>query len=476
MILRSFILISTCLAASFYVQAQTITELEYFFNTDPGVGMGVEIPVSEIGDDLEVTASINTEGLSLGMHTLFIRVKNDSGEWGLPIKKLIFVDRIDSNEEQQVTGFEYFFDTDPGVGNGIPLEVASDNDAELMASLDASELSRGMHTLFIRAKQQDDVWGLPIKKLVFVDQSDPQIIGEIVAGEYFLNTDPGFADATPFTIEAGTDVEATFTIPGSNLPVGDQILFVRVQDEFGRWGMYSSFTFNLLEVPFVELIESDSLSISVANAQIPVLEDLALSGSVGINIDSAYVALKSGFISEEDSLFIEESDDFDFEVDQSMIKVFGTGTPEEYQAVFNTVKYKNVGVIPTDTVKALEFLAFSQGLETNNVTRFLDVKIDSIATSNDFDIDIPSVFSLDQNYPNPFNPSSTIQFGLPDESIVRLEVFNLLGQKVADLVNEQMTAGYHAVRFDASALASGIYIYRIQAGSFVQTKKMMLIK
>lgn len=170
------------------------------------------------------------------MHTLFIR-KNDSGEWGLPIKKLIFVDRIDSNEEQQVTGFEYFFDTDPGVGNGIPLEVASDNDAELMASLDASELSRGMHTLFIRAKQQDDVWGLPIKKLVFVDQSDPQIIGEIVAGEYFLNTDPGFAEATPFTIEIATDVEATFTIPGSNLPVGDQILFVRVQDEFGRWGM-----------------------------------------------------------------------------------------------------------------------------------------------------------------------------------------------------------------------------------------------
>lgn len=104
------------------------------------------------------------------------------------------------------------------------------------------------------------------------------------------------------------------------------------------------------------------------------------------------------------------------------------------------------------------------------------MKIDSIATSNDFDIDIPNVFSLDQNYPNPFNPSSTIQFGLPEASVVRLEVFNLLGQKVADLVNVQMTAGYHTVRFDASALASGIYIYRIQAGSFVQTKKMMLIK
>ena len=371
--MKKAISILTFILLPVLVSAQNITAVEYFFNTDLGVGMGVEIPVSELGEDLELTTNISTEGLSLGMHTLFIRAKNDSSEWGLPIKKLVFIDRINATEEQQVIGFEYFFDSDPGVGNGIPLSVDSANDVELLGSLDAGGLARGMHTLFIRAKQQDDVWGLPIKKLVFVDQADPQVIGKIVAGEYFLNTDPGFAEATPFTIESGTDVEAIFTIPGSNLPVGDQILFVRVQDEYGRWGMYSSFTFNLLEVPFVELTEADSLTISDANAQIPVLEDLALSGSNGINIDSAYVALKSGFILEEDSLFIEESDDFDFEVDQSMIKVFGTGTPEEYQAVFNTLKYKNVGFIPTDTVKALEYLAFSQGLETNNVTRFLEI-------------------------------------------------------------------------------------------------------
>ena len=90
---------------------------------------------------------------------------------------------------------------------------------------------------------------------------------------------------------------------------------------------------------------------------------------------------------------------------------------------------------------------------------------------------IPETFTLNQNYPNPFNPSSTIQFGIPEASNVRLEVFNLLGQKVSTLVaGDKMQAGWHSVQFDAGNLASGVYIYRIEAGNFVQTKRMMLIK
>ncbi len=460
------------------VSGQSIVALEYFFNTDPGVGFGTEIPVSEIGDVLELNVNITTVGLPIGMHTLFIRAKNDSSEWGLPIKKLVYVDRMSPNEEQQISEIEYYFDEDPGVGNGIPLEVSTENDVEMMASLDASGLSRGMHTLFIRAKQQDGVWGLPIKKLVLVDQADPYTVGQIVAGEYFLNTDPGFAEATPFTVEPGIDIEASFTIPGSYLPVGDQILFVRVQDEFGRWGMYSSFTFNLLEVPFVELTESDTLSINEADTLLPIMEDLAISASEGLSIDSASVEVTSGFVPEVDSLFINETNDFDFEIEVSKIWVIGTGTASEYQEVFNTLTYKFSGSESIDTVKIVEFQVYSQGLKTSLVTRYLNlqIEVDTTATSGEPDLDLPSDFSLKQNYPNPFNPSSTIQFGLPEASFVRLEVFNMLGQRVSELVNEQLPTGYHSVRFDASLLASGIYIYRIQAGSFVQTKKMMLIK
>jgi len=85
-------------------------------------------------------------------------------------------------------------------------------------------------------------------------------------------------------------------------------------------------------------------------------------------------------------------------------------------------------------------------------------------------------FELNQNYPNPFNPSTRIDFSLPSQSNVKLEVFNVLGQKVATLANEVMSSGKHSVNFDATSFASGMYLYKITAGSFVSSKKMMLIK
>ncbi|MFV1882996.1 MAG: T9SS type A sorting domain-containing protein [Balneola sp.] len=101
----------------------------------------------------------------------------------------------------------------------------------------------------------------------------------------------------------------------------------------------------------------------------------------------------------------------------------------------------------------------------------------ALQTSNEDENGVPSEFALKQNYPNPFNPSTNIQFSLPEASKVTLNVYDMLGRKVATLLDgKQLNAANHAVKFDASALASGMYIYRIEAGSFVSTRKMMLIK
>jgi hypothetical protein len=89
---------------------------------------------------------------------------------------------------------------------------------------------------------------------------------------------------------------------------------------------------------------------------------------------------------------------------------------------------------------------------------------------------IPREFELLQNYPNPFNPSTTIRYSLPQRSHVMLTVFNTLGQQVATLVNGSQDVGYHDVRFDASGLASGVYFYRLHAGGFVQSKRLLLLK
>ena len=89
---------------------------------------------------------------------------------------------------------------------------------------------------------------------------------------------------------------------------------------------------------------------------------------------------------------------------------------------------------------------------------------------------VAKAFKLEQNYPNPFNPSTQIEFSIPVASQVELKVYNILGQEVATLVNESLKAGNHAVKFDASHIATGVYLYRITAGTFVSTKKMLLLK
>jgi len=90
---------------------------------------------------------------------------------------------------------------------------------------------------------------------------------------------------------------------------------------------------------------------------------------------------------------------------------------------------------------------------------------------------IPTVYGLNQNYPNPFNPTTNISFSLPEQSNVRLTIIDLLGREVATLVNnEQRSAGNYTVTWNASSFASGVYFYRLQAGNFVQTKKLVLLK
>ena len=89
---------------------------------------------------------------------------------------------------------------------------------------------------------------------------------------------------------------------------------------------------------------------------------------------------------------------------------------------------------------------------------------------------VPCDFELKQNYPNPFNPSTVITFSIPKESYVTLRIFNILGQTVKTLVNQNERVGIYTINFNAHGLSSGVYFYSIKAGDYYQVKKMLLLK
>ncbi|MFB3056292.1 MAG: T9SS type A sorting domain-containing protein, partial [Ignavibacteriaceae bacterium] len=125
-----------------------------------------------------------------------------------------------------------------------------------------------------------------------------------------------------------------------------------------------------------------------------------------------------------------------------------------------------------DNIKNIEATSF--------VYRLKQVDYDgSYEFSNEITVEnstLPDEFSLSQNYPNPFNPTTSIEFKLPVKSFVSLVVYDVLGNEVATLVNEEKPAGFYEVNFNANYLVSGVYIYRLQANSFIETKKMILLR
>lgn len=140
---------------------------------------------------------------------------------------------------------------------------------------------------------------------------------------------------------------------------------------------------------------------------------------------------------------------------------------------FGTLRFElNKGWEEAVPVVSIDRLRWNEGTEMKAVG---NIEISPITTGL-VEAELPTEFMLEQNFPNPFNPSTTVRFALPQASDVHLTVFNALGQTVAVLVNQPMNAGNHTVQFDASKLSSGMYFYRINAGNYTKTMKMMLVK
>ncbi len=137
------------------------------------------------------------------------------------------------------------------------------------------------------------------------------------------------------------------------------------------------------------------------------------------------------------------------------------------------------GGLPSSIIKDLKVREIPGGYELwiSCLARGIAVlSVDDGTTSIDDEKELPTNFILSQNYPNPFNPTTTISFSIPSSAFTSLKIYDILGNEVTTLVNEERPSGNYEVSFDAASLSSGIYFYRLQAGNFLETKKMILMK
>lgn len=142
-------------------------------------------------------------------------------------------------------------------------------------------------------------------------------------------------------------------------------------------------------------------------------------------------------------------------------------------------KYLEMEFIQTEVKFSDEFPATGKDTYSEDAIYVIELlKADRVVdVAEEFLTDmIPGLFALDQNYPNPFNPSTIIQYSVPEASHVRISVFNLIGQKLKEIVNEFHQPGRYRVHFTGDNLPSGIYYYRMEAGDFIKTKKFILLR
>ena len=225
--------------AVFLSFSQSISQIEYFFDNDPGFGNGNQLSFSH-SNNVTLNFNLDISNLPAGVHSIFIRAKDDSNRWSLYTKKNIFI--IAGHQAiPSITNVEYFWDTDPGFGNGTPVSISTGTSVDQNFIIDITNMSPGVHSLYIRAKDAYNNWSLYTKKNIFIIKGHAAV-PDITELEYFFDTDPGFGAGTSLPLTAGQNVDENFVIPLTGLTDGNHELYIRARDSYGNWSLYSQHT------------------------------------------------------------------------------------------------------------------------------------------------------------------------------------------------------------------------------------------
>lgn len=392
--------------------AQSITQLEYFFNEDPGFGKATAVTIANNTGNIEEELNISVTNLKEGFHKLYIRAKNAKNVWSLYDYKLLYVNK--KANTKTVAAAEYFFDNDPGFGNGttIPIETNTANVTKAF-EISVSSLPSGFHKLYVRVKDDNNTWSLYDYKLLYI--AKPKNNRTIIAAEYFFNDDPGFGKATTLKLIPNDDKpgQYVFEIPESDIECGSNKFYVRVKDSEGTWSLYNYNT-----------------ELDIANKALPNITNKP-EYDVCIEGDATEVTVSAK------SLGITASDD---------CGIASLTLDNKNELVFNTVGAYKVTIKATD--KGGKFTE----TETTLNVKECNLNVNDVALSNQI-----------QLYPNPV--TTTLQI------ITDLSIKNMLLQDVNGRVIQNIDAQSNAL--DMSNLASGVYIITLKVDNTVLKKRII---
>jgi hypothetical protein len=258
---------------------QGLSKAEYFFDNDPGFGNGVSINLSGNPDSINQNFSIPIGSLSQGFHNLFFRVKNTQGKWAMYMGRRFFVLPSPSNTiNGPISKAEYFFDSDPGFGNGTPINISPTSDSlSQNIAVPISGLTVGFHNLFFRVKSNQGKWSMYMGRRFYVL---PNLVApsskKIINAEYFFDTDPGVGNGVDLPIgQIGDSVSFSSVLNVGNLSLGSHVISVRVQDSSRVWSLYFSSPFNVCANPPTSSITYNG-SLNLCTGQ-----SINLNGSTG---------------------------------------------------------------------------------------------------------------------------------------------------------------------------------------------------
>ena len=231
----------------------SINKMEYFIDTDPGFGNGVNIPVTANTDVIVTNFIANVNGPANGIHRIYTRSKNINGRWSLTNVQNFYIVNLSTTfpsnaAPANISRLEYFVDTDPGFGNATNIPIANALDVAVNNyAVTVGNLSTGIHRLYVRSKTINGKWAITNLQLFAVVNSinipATASSGVVTRLEYFVDTDPGFGNGTIVNVTPTSDLNNySFAANIGNLSAGNHTFYIR---SFAKWSLTNIFPFGV---------------------------------------------------------------------------------------------------------------------------------------------------------------------------------------------------------------------------------------